>query len=176
MDRRNLPSHTPSGARCGSRLLHQDQLDYSEQESLVPEWPEAPSPYSPENDDTDSDAQWLPLREQNRGAHSLYHADSNSLHEVPAPYDRVMSVGAFPSTNAAPSRRNRRRAANRRNSSEMEEELKAQLERLKRQHEALAAEKVRLQHVTTLMEQEVQRRLEANQRTRTPDPHRDSFR
>lgn len=163
MDRHNLPSHTPRGPRYGSSLLHQDQLDYcSGQESVVPEWPEVHSPYSAEQHDPGSDALWLPLRESNRGAPSFHHArDRDSLHEVPAPFDQMTS--AFPSTNAESSRRNRRGATNRRRSREMERDLKAQLERLKQEHEALAAEKVRLQQVTTLMEQEVQRRREAEQ-------------
>lgn len=178
MDRHNLPSHTPRGARYSSGLPQQEQLDGSGQESLVPEWSEVPSPYCPEQPDPDSDALWLPLREPNHGAHSVHHApDRDALHEVPAPFDPM--TPAFPSTNVAPSRRNRRGAARRRrNSQEMERDLKAQLEQLKREHEVLAAEKMRLQHVTTLMEQEVQRRKEEDQRLmmRALDPTRDLFR
>lgn len=163
MDRHSLPPHNPRGAHYGSTLDHQDQQDScTGQESLVPQWPEVSSPYCAEQHDPDSDALWLPLREHNRGAHSLHQTlDRDSLHEVPGPFDPM--TPACLSTNGASSRRNRRGpVSRRRNSREMERDLKAQLERLKREHEALAAEKVRLQQVTTLMEHEVQRRREAD--------------
>lgn len=171
MDGHNLPPHTPRY----TSLAHQDQPDScTGQESLVPQWSEDPSPYPAEQHDPDSGALWLPLREYNHGAHSLHQApDRDSLHEVPAPFHQMTPAFA---TNVAPPRRNRRGPVSRRRSSrEMERDLKAQLERLKREHVALAAEKVRLQQVTTLMEHEVRRRREADQLMLAPDAPGDPF-
>lgn len=162
MDHRSMPRHSTEadGAFSDNAV---DEGGGSE--SLVPCWLDTPSLCGAVQ--ADPEARGPPLRGPSLGSFSRHEGDSS--HFAPLSFNQM--TPAFSTVQDVSPKRSRRVSGGRRQRlRDSERHLRVQLEKLKQEQEVLAAEKLRLQQVTSHLEREVRRRNQADQQLLTPTP------